>query len=84
MKLVSNGVYFDRSSKSGFSDRRERVHSEYRAEVRDTITGKRIRKRFRSHGEATRWIRTMIGREPGTNVVADWSKEFQMPAEVCK
>lgn len=50
MKVISHGVYFDKSSR-GVAERR---HSRYRAEVR--VDGRRLRRRFDKHNTAMRWI----------------------------
>ena len=50
MKVVSNGIYFDTSSKG----RAERRHNRYRAEVR--VDGRRRRARFDKYETAQRWI----------------------------
>jgi len=84
MSRSSNGIYFDTSSKSDVMGRgRNARHASYRAEVR--IDGIRIRRRFKLHSEAERWIADMLERPVGTfNKKIDWSRDFNMPAEMCK
>ena len=57
-RFVSNGVYFDTSSKSDcMGNGNNRRHAEYRAEIR--VYGRRIRKRFKTYSEAQDWIAKM-------------------------
>ena len=76
MKVISHGVYFDKSSR-GVAERR---HNRYRAEVR--VDGRRLRRRFDKYNTALRWIESWQAQDEERKIkmnrkeLSAYAKEF--------